>query len=157
MAKVLLMLKKVPSWAWIALAVVLFILIGGMGIFRKITNQLTSFVNNLRYGMSYRPDGGSDTGGSGGSGGSGTGSSGRINLMEIAQGIYDAFYQNDWLGVSEDEEKAMALLINVPDEYINDLASAYSAIKGKGKDLRADFRRLLNNTQYELVRSKLIG
>ena len=76
-----------------------------------------------------------------------------INLVTIASLIYDAFYNSDIFGFTEDEAKAIAELKKVPKTKIALLASLYNA--NTGKDLRKDFIRFLNADQYAKVSSLL--
>lgn len=72
-----------------------------------------------------------------------------INLKNVADGIYDAFYGSR---LTEDEEKAIALLKTVPPQYIKQVAYLYAQ---KGKDMYADFRKYLRKNQYAKVSSLL--
>jgi hypothetical protein len=76
-----------------------------------------------------------------------------INLLTIASLIYDAFYNSDIFGFTEDEEKAIAELKKVPKTKIALLASLYQA--NTGKDLRKDFIRFLDSSQYAKVQTLL--
>jgi len=66
--------------------------------------------------------------------------------------IYDAFYNNDIFGATEDEERAISILTAIPDEYITDLSNIY--YKLYGKILKADFIKYLSPEQYERVKDK---
>jgi hypothetical protein len=76
-----------------------------------------------------------------------------INLVTIASLIYDAFYNSDIFGFTEDEAKAIAELKKVPKTKIALLASLYNA--NTGKDLRKDFIRFLDSDQYAKVSNLL--
>lgn len=77
-----------------------------------------------------------------------------INLGAVALGIYDAFYNNDVFGASEDEQKAIALLSGVPKELIPDLSTIY--FKLYGHNLREDYSKYLDSDEYAKI-SYLIG
>jgi hypothetical protein len=74
-----------------------------------------------------------------------------IDLSVIAALIYDAFYNNDWTGFTEDETKAIAAIKNVPKTLIPQLAAIYKT-KYK-KNLVDDFIRFLDNDQYKAVQA----
>jgi hypothetical protein len=76
-----------------------------------------------------------------------------INLLTIRNKIYDSFYNADWMGLTEDEETAINTLLLVPKSRIGQLASLYKA--AYNKDLRADFIKYLNNTEYKRVETLL--
>lgn len=69
-----------------------------------------------------------------------------INLAAVAYNIWTAFYNNDWFGVSEDEETAAKEVLKVPQEYIPDLAVLY--MKKFNQNLFADFRKYLSTSYY---------
>lgn len=75
----------------------------------------------------------------------------QIDLGTIAALIYDGFYNNDWLGFTENEDKAIAAIKNVPKEYIGQLAGIYKT-KYK-KSLKDDFITFLDDDQYKAVQS----
>lgn len=60
-----------------------------------------------------------------------------INLGAVAQQIYSAFYDNDWLGISEDEDKAITVMLGVPKSLVPQLKEVYFQLYDK--DLNADF------------------
>ncbi len=72
-----------------------------------------------------------------------------IDLGTIAAGIYDSFYNNDWFGWSEDEERAMRLLLSVPREFIPDLENTYTSLYGE--ILREDFVRFLSDDEFQRI------
>ena len=76
-----------------------------------------------------------------------------INLLTIRDKIYDAFYNADWAGVTEDEETAINTLLLVPPTRISQLAALYKT--AFNKDLRNDFIRFLSNTEYKRVQALL--
>ena len=76
-----------------------------------------------------------------------------INLLTVASIIYDAFYNADWFGFTENEIKAIEQIKLVPKTKISLLASLYEA--NYGKNLRKDFIRFLDTTQYQQVQSLL--
>lgn len=76
-----------------------------------------------------------------------------INLLTIRDKIYDAFYNADWAGLTEDEETAINTLLLVPKTRIPQLSILYKA--AFNKDLRNEFIKFLSNTQYKRVQSLL--
>lgn len=76
-----------------------------------------------------------------------------INLLTIASIIYDAFYNADLFGFTEDENKAIEQIKQVPKTKISLLASLYQA--NYNKNLRKDFIRFLDNSQYQQVQNLL--
>jgi hypothetical protein len=75
-----------------------------------------------------------------------------IDLKQIATVIYDAFYNNDLFGYSEDEDRAIAAINNVPKTEINQLKALYKTLFKK--DLMEDFIRFLNAEDYAKVAAK---
>jgi hypothetical protein len=76
-----------------------------------------------------------------------------INLLTIRDKIYDAFYNADWAGITEDEETAINTLLLVPGSRIGQLSALYKT--AYNKDLRNDFIKFLSNTEYKRVQSLL--
>lgn len=76
-----------------------------------------------------------------------------VNLAQISAEIYDSFCNNDWLGWTEDEERAISALLQVPKPYIKDLANYYSQLYKR--NLYNDFVAYLTSSDYERVRSLL--
>jgi len=76
-----------------------------------------------------------------------------INLLTIRDKIYDAFYNADWAGITEDEETAISTLLLVPGSRIGQLSALYKT--AYNKDLRNDFIKFLSNTEYKRVQSLL--
>ena len=76
-----------------------------------------------------------------------------LDLGGIAANIYDAFYNNDWLGATEDELRAMSELAKLNDhrELVPKLSEIYR--KQYGKILKADFISYLDDQQFTAVRS----
>lgn len=72
-----------------------------------------------------------------------------INLGQVAQEIYDAFYNNDWFGSTEDEEAAIAALKRVPKQLIPQLTQTYAQLFDK--DLRSDFVAYLDSNEFQQV------
>lgn len=60
-----------------------------------------------------------------------------VDLGTKAAAIDAAFYENDWFGISEDEEAAITELLGVPKNLIPDLSNVY--FKLNGKNLKSDF------------------
>lgn len=77
----------------------------------------------------------------------------QVNLADVADGIYDAFYNNDWFGITEDEETAVNELKKVPKLYIKQLADVYRELHNK--NLYNDFRRFLSADYYKTVSTLL--
>ena len=76
-----------------------------------------------------------------------------INLLTIRDKIYDAFYNADWAGITEDEETAIGALLLVPKTRIGQLSVLYKT--AFNKDLRNDFIKFLSNTEYKRVQALL--
>lgn len=76
-----------------------------------------------------------------------------INLLTIRDKIYDAFYNADWAGLTEDEETAIETLLLVPKTRIAQLSALYKA--AYNKDLRNDFIKFLSVSQYNKVKTLL--
>lgn len=76
-----------------------------------------------------------------------------INLLTIRDKIYDAFYNADWAGITEDEETAIGTLLLVPKSRIGQLSILYKT--AFNKDLRNDFVKFLSNTEYKRVQALL--
>ena len=76
-----------------------------------------------------------------------------INLLTVRDKIYDAFYNADWAGLTEDEETAITTLLLVPKTRIPQLSILYKA--AYNKDLRNEFIKFLSDTQYKRVQSLL--
>lgn len=69
-----------------------------------------------------------------------------LSLTEVAYNIWDSFYNNDWLGLTEDESEAVKQVLRVPKEYIPELAKAYAA--DHNENLYEDFQRFLGDDYY---------
>lgn len=76
-----------------------------------------------------------------------------INLLTIRDKIFDAFYNADWAGITEDEEIAIGALLLVPKTRIGQLSVLYKT--AFNKDLRNDFIKFLSNTEYKRVQALL--
>jgi hypothetical protein len=74
------------------------------------------------------------------------------DLGTAATTIYNAFYQNDWFGFTEDRPKAMTALENVPNSLIGDLSQVYFQLYGK--NLKEDFSKYLSADQWNQVSPK---
>lgn len=77
-----------------------------------------------------------------------------IDLGTAAATIYDAFYNNDWFGWTEDEERAIRTLLPIPKSLIPDLADIY--YKLYKKILKEDFIKYLSDEEYRQVSDKFI-
>ena len=77
---------------------------------------------------------------------------GPVNLMQVAHNIYDAFYNNDWFGLTEDEDRAIEWLQRIPAEdrdAIERLAALYSQIDGD--NMYSDVIRFLTPEDYARI------
>lgn len=72
-----------------------------------------------------------------------------VNLAQVSQEIYDAFYNNDWFGSTEDEEAAIAAVKRVPKQLIPQLTQTYAQLFNK--DLRSDFVKYLSTDEFQQV------
>lgn len=77
-----------------------------------------------------------------------------LNLVETAQTIYSAFYEQMW-GMSEDEKVALGALNRVPKSLIPILAGLYSEIGDVPKSIYDDFRKFLNTKDYATAKKLL--
>lgn len=73
-----------------------------------------------------------------------------VDVGTVAAGIYDSFYNNDWFGYTEDEERAMRLLLGVPRESIPALEDIYFQLYQK--ILREDFIDYLSSEEWDRVK-----
>lgn len=76
-----------------------------------------------------------------------------VDYGSISQRIYAAFYENDWLGWTEDEEGAIIALTDCPKAFIPQLKDAY--FKLYSKNLNADFTKYLSTASYSRVQNLL--
>jgi hypothetical protein len=76
-----------------------------------------------------------------------------IDLKTTAADIHDSFYNNDWFGVTEDEERAIAALQSVPIEHMKRLAQIYNNIYGE--ILKQDFVAFLSSEELNRVKPQL--
>lgn len=76
----------------------------------------------------------------------------QVDLGTKAASIYSAFYQNDWFGFSEDEEKAVQEIISVPKNIIPELSAIY--FKLYGKNLKSDCLKYLSNSEWLKIADK---
>jgi hypothetical protein len=74
------------------------------------------------------------------------------DIGAIAAEIYDSFYNNDWLGITEDEQRAVNAILPLPNEYVNKLSDTY--FKLYNKILKADFVKYLSSEQWNVVKQK---
>lgn len=81
----------------------------------------------------------------------------KINLTEIAKGIYNCFYKAGLLswGWSEDEVGAMNYLKKCPKSLIPQLADIYARQGDKPHSLYEDFQTYLSSSQYESIKKFL--
>lgn len=73
----------------------------------------------------------------------------QVNISAIANQIYDALYNNDWFGGSEDEEAAIAAVKQVPKGLIKALKEQYA--KDYSKDLQADLIKYLSADDFQQI------
>lgn len=78
-----------------------------------------------------------------------------INTYQVAQQVYDCFYNNDWFGWTEDEDGAIAAISSVPKSYVPEVAVKYAQIQGKGKNLYSDFVKYLSTSKYNSIKNHL--
>ena len=69
-----------------------------------------------------------------------------VNLATQAATIYDAFFNNDPLGMTEDEQKAVDALLKVPPSYMTELEKIYMDLYKK--NLREDFVKYVSDNSY---------
>jgi len=72
-----------------------------------------------------------------------------VNLAQVSQEIYDAFYNNDWFGSTEDEDAAIAAVKRVPKQLIPQLTQTYAQLFNK--DLRSEFVKYLSTDEFQQV------
>jgi hypothetical protein len=75
-----------------------------------------------------------------------------VNLASVSDTIFDAFYNNDWFGATEDEKKAADALATVPKAYLNQLADVYA--QAYKKNLRQDFVKFVSDNPVEWAKVK---
>jgi len=71
------------------------------------------------------------------------------NLDQAAIEVYDAFFNQDIFGATECEQCAIDAIIDIPKQYINQVALLYN--KKYSKNLYEDFRKYLNQQEYAQV------
>lgn len=108
---------------------------------------LLRYGKKMLSGLKIKADIENRGGGSGGSSGGNT--TGGVSLDQVAEIIYDSFYNSDWFGWFEDETRAKDALITVEPSRVKALALVY-ATKYK-KNLYDDFRKYLDAEQYQLI------
>lgn len=72
-----------------------------------------------------------------------------INISALANQIYDALYNNDWFGGTEDEAAALAAVKQVPKGLIQALKEQYA--KDYSKDLQADLIKYLSADDFQQI------
>ena len=72
-----------------------------------------------------------------------------INISALANQIYDALYNNDWFGSTEDEAAALAAVKQVPKGLIQALKEQYA--KDYSKDLQADLIKFLSADEFQQI------
>ena len=130
-------LKSVPPVAWIVGGVI--VLIGGGAAIRSL-NKAAERRSALKAYQQSQVTGASP---------GGSGQPVTVNLAQKASEIYDAFYNNDWFGWTEDEDRAIAALMSVPKEYVKDLANLYNSLHSE--NLYSDFTKFLSSDDYSKV------
>ncbi len=73
-----------------------------------------------------------------------------FNPAIVAAQIYDAVYNNDWFGFSEDEERIKEVLLSIPSGHINDVAQAYQELYNKV--LQEDVVAALGDDEWNAVK-----
>lgn len=135
-------MKKIfdSEWGWLikliliaVLAVILFFLIRKLIVWFKKQEAENKLQNAIATGTT--------TGGTTFS----------TNYGSVAQRIYNAFYDNDWFGFSEDEEAAIIAINDVPKEFIPQLKQTYFDLYDK--NLEADCIKYLGD-EYSRVQNK---
>jgi hypothetical protein len=76
----------------------------------------------------------------------------QIDLGGKASEIWNAFYNNDWFGATEDEEKALEVLNSVDVNLVTQLGNIYFNLYGK--NMKSDFQRFLSTSQYNTIKHK---
>lgn len=76
----------------------------------------------------------------------------QVNLGAVASDIYSSFYNNDWFGWTEDEDRAIAAINSVPKTLMPQLKSIY--YENYGHVLTEDCTEFLGS-KYDLVKSQL--
>lgn len=77
-----------------------------------------------------------------------------VDIGGIANKIYNCFFDNDWFGMTEDEQGAISALSGCPKSLIPDLKQSYKIISD-GRDLKSDFQSYVSADQYATVSSLL--
>lgn len=77
----------------------------------------------------------------------------QVDLKTIAAKIHSAFYDNDWFGASEDEEAAIAALMEIQPTDAARLAVIYNGLYAK--ILKEDFIKYLSVSQANGINSYL--
>ena len=72
-----------------------------------------------------------------------------IDLGTKANKIYNDFYNNDWFGISENEESARIELIGVPKTLVPELSNIYFQLYSK--NMKNDFQSYLSDSQYQTI------
>jgi len=72
-----------------------------------------------------------------------------INISALSNQIYDALYNNDWFGSTEDEAAALAAVKQVPKGLIKALKEQYA--KDYSKDLQADLIKYLSADEFQQI------
>ena len=72
-----------------------------------------------------------------------------INISALANQIYDALYNNDWFGSTEDEAAAITAVKQVPKGLIKALKEQYA--KDYTKDLQADLIKYLSVDEFQQI------
>jgi len=72
-----------------------------------------------------------------------------INISALANQIYDALFNNDWFGGTEDEAAALSAVKQVPKGLIQALKEQYA--KDYSKDLQADLIKYLSVDEFQQI------
>ena len=72
-----------------------------------------------------------------------------VNVSSAAAEIYDALFNNDWFGATEDEARATAAVKTIPAPYNKNLQDEYSTLYTR--DLKADLVKYISTDQWNSI------
>jgi len=75
-----------------------------------------------------------------------------INLATVASTVYDAFFNNDWFGWTEDETKAVNAIRPVQQKDILTLMNIYKDLYTR--DLKADLIEYISDGEWDSIKYK---
>lgn len=79
----------------------------------------------------------------------------KINLTDIATGIYNAFHKSSFFGWFEDEKAAIGYLKQCPKSLVPQLAETYARVGTSPRSLYADFQEYLSEKDYQAIKPLL--